>query len=458
MHLVVLKAVNDRAACAFQLLGPIDVVLLVKAGAQLHQRHNFLAVFGRLHQRLHDLGFPRHAVEGHLDGDDLRIMRSLFQHRDERPDGLVRVAQQHIVLLYLGGEVVVRRRQHGACCRVEQLRVVVGFNAPGELVEEAQIQRALLLEHPLMGQFQTAAEDAFHFRCGSRRDLQADSRQLAAALEQFGHDLAVVDIMIHHALFHVDIRIAGDTEKAFFLNGILAENAGRIVQHQLFSEGKQCFAVFFDEVDALHLAGDGDDAETLPGRVLFLEKRAEVDLLIAQERERVAVVHDLRAEDREQLGLEILFPDVLFFLGQAVEIHLSVAVFRQCFQCFGVIFVAVFLQLSGLGHDRGQLFGGGHVGLVLPLFLFTLVLFQIGALLQRADAHHKELIQIGAVDGKELDPLRKGNILVLAQRKDPPVKIQPAQFAVDENRFVTHNLSPFMLPYGRLLAGQRTIA
>ena len=248
VHLVVLEAVDDSTAGAFQLLGPVDVILLVKAGAQLHQCYHFLAVFGGFHQRLHDLGLPRHAVEGHLDRDDVRVLCGLFEHSDKGADGLVRVAEQHVMLLYLGSQIIIRRRQHGACGGVEQRRVTLGLHAAGKLEEEAQIQRALLQEHPLAGQFQTAAQQPLHLRCGGGSDLQTDSGQLAAAPEQLGHDLTVIDIVIHHALFYVDICVAGDPEQAFFLNRILAEDAGRIVQHQLLGEGKLHSAVLFDEV------------------------------------------------------------------------------------------------------------------------------------------------------------------------------------------------------------------
>lgn len=115
-----------------------------------------------------------------------------------------------------------------------------------------------------------------------------------------------------------------------------------------------------------------------------------------------------------------------------VKIHLAVAAPGQLFQRFGIVFVAVRLQLGRLGHDGCQLFGCGHVGLVLALFLFALALFQVGALLQRADAHHKEFVQIGTVDGQEFDLLGKGHVLVLAKSQDPAVEVQPAQFPVDK--------------------------
>ena len=152
MHLVIIKAIEDSTASLFQLLGPVDVVLLVKAGTQLYQSHHFLAVFGGFDQGLHDLGFPRHPVKGHLNGDDLRIPRSLFQHRDEGTDGLIRITEQDIVFFYLSGKVIILGRQHGPGRGIEQLRVALGLHFTGELVEEAQIQWALLGKHPLMAQ------------------------------------------------------------------------------------------------------------------------------------------------------------------------------------------------------------------------------------------------------------------------------------------------------------------
>ena len=372
-------------------------------------------------------------------------MGSLFEHGNEGPDGLVRVAEQHIVLLHLGGKVVVRRRQHGPCSRVEQFRPPLRFHAAGELVEKAQIQRAFLLEHPFMGEQQTVAQQAFYLRGRGGRDLQTHRSQLAAAFEQFGHDLAVVDIMIHHALFYVDIRIAGNAEEAFFLNRLFAKDAGRKVQHQLFGKCKLRFAVFFYNVHPFHLAGNGNDAKALPCRVFFLEQNAKVNLLIAQEWERMAVIHDLRAEDGEQLRLEVLLPEVLVLLGQMVKVHLAPAALRQCFQRLCVVSIALLLQLCRFGHDGCKLLCSGHIGLVFTLDLFALFLFQIGAFLQGAYAHHKELIQIGAVDRKKFDPLCKRNIFILSQRKNAPVEIQPAQFPVDKNGIVTHNHSPFLL-------------
>ena len=88
-------------------------------------------------------------------------------------------------------------------------------------------------------------------------------------------------------LFYVDIRIAGNAEKAFFLNRLFAKDAGRKVQHQLFGKCKLRFAVFFYNVHPFHLAGNGNDAKALPCRVvvpnhygMFAENTVDPDLFV----------------------------------------------------------------------------------------------------------------------------------------------------------------------------------
>lgn len=97
MNLEFINTIDDVAARALQTAAPLDVVLLVKAGFQLHQHVHLLAVFGSFHQRFHNLRVAREAVERHADRDDLRVIRRFGQHSQERTDTLVRVVQQHIL-------------------------------------------------------------------------------------------------------------------------------------------------------------------------------------------------------------------------------------------------------------------------------------------------------------------------------------------------------------------------
>ena len=60
-----------------------------------------------------------------------------------------------------------------------------------------------------------------------------------------------------------------------------------------------------------------------------MKEDAKIDLLIAQERERVALVHPLRAQDGQDFRGEICFPVVLLLLVQVVKIDLDVLVLFQ---------------------------------------------------------------------------------------------------------------------------------
>ena len=253
--------------------------------------------------------------------------------------------------------------------------------------------------------------------------------------------------MVHHALFYINVSVAGNAEQALFLDGILAEDERRIMQHQFLCQGKLGLALPAHQDQPLHLAGDGDHAKALA--LLFLEQSAQVDFLIAQEWERVAVVHDLRAEDGEQLVLEVFFPEALLLLIHPIKVYLFIAAGIQIFQRFLVVFIAILLQMGNLGHDGVQLFLGRHVGLVLTLVLVLLTACKVCALLQGAYTHHEKFIQIGAIDGKEFHLLCQRDILILAQHQHTAVKIQPAEFTVDEDRILFHSsLLPFSLTCG----------
>lgn len=56
VNFVLVEAVNDLTACFLEALGPDDIVLFVKAGFELDEDHDVLAVLGGLGERLCNLG------------------------------------------------------------------------------------------------------------------------------------------------------------------------------------------------------------------------------------------------------------------------------------------------------------------------------------------------------------------------------------------------------------------
>ena len=61
-----------------------------------------------------------------------------------------------------------------------------------------------------------------------------------------------------------------------------------------------------------------------------------------------------------------------------------------------------------------------------------------GAILlqQRRDAHHEELVEVGADDGEELDALEQGMVAVQRLVEDPLIELEPAQLAIDVQRWI----------------------
>src|SRR5690606_41849538 len=68
-----------------QAAGPLVVALLVAAGIHLHQRRDLLAALGGPYERTHDGAVAGRAVQGDLDGQDVRVPRRLA---DELLDGV----------------------------------------------------------------------------------------------------------------------------------------------------------------------------------------------------------------------------------------------------------------------------------------------------------------------------------------------------------------------------------
>ena len=98
---------------------------------------------------------------------------------------------------------------------------------------------------------------------------------------------------------------------------------------QLIRKGKACGAVWiFDKQQLLKLAAEGDNA-VIYTVILAAELGGIINFFIAQERERVALVHHLRAQDGQDFRGEICFPVVLLLLVQVVKIDLDVLVLFQ---------------------------------------------------------------------------------------------------------------------------------
>ena len=92
------EAIDDVDASLLQATRPGDVGLLVEAGPQLDDGRDLLAPLRRQFQGRRNGAALRHAVQGHLDGEDFGILGSLTHEAHDRLiEALVRVVEKDVL-------------------------------------------------------------------------------------------------------------------------------------------------------------------------------------------------------------------------------------------------------------------------------------------------------------------------------------------------------------------------
>src|SRR5262245_33815438 len=105
-------------------------------------------------------------------------------------------------------------------------------------------------------------------------------------------------------------------------------------------------------------------------------------------------------------------------------------------------------QLVDPSHDGAERGGGGETvraGRRVPRAELSL---------EPRDAHHEELVEIGAEDGEELHALQQGHDGILSLLEDAGVELEPGELAIDEIR-LTHGV-PLPLKVSRRSMPSRT--
>ena len=172
-------AVHHVHAGALQLTSPRDVGFLIKASLNLDQRHNLLARFSRLNQRIHDGGVTTGAVQGLLNRLNTRVSGSLRQERlHTGRKRIVRVVQQHVMVAG-GSEYIRSLRGLGGVEPTGSVRNVLGVVQSRAVrsnnrTHAAQIQRSRQTVHLRLVDVQLRNQQIQDGRVDGVLNLQTD--------------------------------------------------------------------------------------------------------------------------------------------------------------------------------------------------------------------------------------------------------------------------------------------
>ena len=226
-------AVGDMHARLLQAGGPLDVVLLVKAGLQLQHHRHLLAVPRRSDERLDHPGTARGPVQGHLDRPHLGVTARFAQKPFHRGDkGLVGMLDEHrAVVADLPEDARAAHRQlrvvHRPVRRPVQLRPV----EPGDFEQVAPADEAVhavdiaCLVHPQFRR-QHALVDRVHVRPHLHPD---DLRKPAVAQGRFDQLQQVVGRL----LVRLGDGVAGHPEHLTALHHHVREEHLHVVGDQV---------------------------------------------------------------------------------------------------------------------------------------------------------------------------------------------------------------------------------
>ena len=432
VHLVAVQAVDHVAAGLLQPAAPLDVVLLVKARLELHEHQHVLAVFGGLNERLDDLALLGHAVERHFDGNDALVVGGLLQHRQKRLHALVRIGEQLVALADL-----VEHRAVGCDGRaalrdaalVKQLRLLAQdvLNAK----EERQVQRGVVPEDVVLVHVHVLAQRAHDLAVQLAGELQAHRREALAPLDQLRHELTVVDILLIERV-RVDIGVARHADEGFFPDRVARKDLGQEVQNQLLGEHVRLLVRGDLDQPREHARAARHDAQ-LALAALALEHGNSIDILVAQERKRLAAAHDDRGDQRRDLAVKVALQLLALLPANLPEIDQAHAGLLHAPEQLGIDEVPALVEPAHGFEHLAQLFLRGHLGLVFAEIGRKVLLIH-----QRAHAHHKELVEVALIDRREAQPLAQGRQVALGLLEHALVELEPGELTVHVDGLVCH--------------------
>ena len=418
------EAIDDLHARALELVRPADVALFIETGLEFDHRSHGLAVLRGFHECRDHRGLVACAVKRLLDGNDGGVDRGLMQEIDHHLEAFVGVVDDH-VLLANGGEDIAVMRQHtlGIAGR-EGRELEVGARLVADGVEIVEPQHPAGFHDHRRIDIELFAQKRFGGLVAFIVEFEQHRAAPAAALDG-GAEIAH---QVFGFVFHLDVAVAQHAEDAVAEDLEAGKHLVGEFGHQLFDgDVDGLFAPFAlgHAHEARRAAGDEDHLDQLALALAALQAEQHAHPAARDEGERMRGVDGLRGDERQDVGLEIVFEPLLLFFGEFIDQRDDNALLgEKSPQDLETFLLAVF-QFEHLLADGFELLaraaaidaGRFDIALQLP--------FEAG------DAHGGELVEIAARNRQETQAFEQRVIAVLAFGEDAAVEAEPAQFAVD---------------------------
>ena len=196
----------------------------------------------------------------------------------------------------------------------------------------------------------------------------------------------------------IDIGVSGDTDQRFFADPVIREYFGKVMKNQFFCQYVGSFSSGDTDESVKDACIAWNDADFVLVVFGFKDSKG-IDGFIIQKWERLFFADDKGGQKRQHFMFKVKLQIFLFGFCCHLEINQSDLLSLQFIHQIIIDVICAAHHTRNLSEHRINLFFCGHVGFIFPDIFVQQLLID-----QRADAHHKEFVKIGLVNGKKSQP------------------------------------------------------